>query len=281
MCRLFGFRSSVPSQVHSSLVAAENALLAQSARHPDGWGVAFYVNDYPHLFRSHVKALEDRLFRDVSGVVSTYTLVAHVRRATVGEVGLLNCHPFQYGNWVFAHNGEIAGFSQDPAVREAALAEVDERFRKYIMGQTDSEVCFYAFLTRVARLYDDVHQKGLDAEKVTDALRRTVEAMQRLGQKLAGWDGRLTFLVTNGNLMLATRNGRELHYSTYKTLCPERDTCAAYEPARCEAEVKDGIVKHLLLTSEPIKNPNVWTELKDGEAVGVNWGMRFKRWTVD
>ena len=41
MCRLFGFRSVIPSQVHQSLVGAENALMLQSDRHPDGWGVAW------------------------------------------------------------------------------------------------------------------------------------------------------------------------------------------------------------------------------------------------
>ena len=44
MCRLFGFRSVIPSQMHRSLIAADNALGRQSERHPDGWGVAYYVD---------------------------------------------------------------------------------------------------------------------------------------------------------------------------------------------------------------------------------------------
>ena len=71
MCRLFGFRSVIPSQVHRSLVAADNALGRQSEAHPDGWGVAFYVDGAPHVTRSASHALGDALFHRVSGVVSS------------------------------------------------------------------------------------------------------------------------------------------------------------------------------------------------------------------
>ena len=62
MCRLFGFRSTVLSQVHRSLVRAENALELQSHEHPDGWGVAYYVHGTPHVVKSSESAVEDALF---------------------------------------------------------------------------------------------------------------------------------------------------------------------------------------------------------------------------
>src|SRR5262245_46837922 len=105
MCRLFGFRSVIPSQVHRSLLSADNALGAQSGRHPDGWGVAFYVDGAPQVTRSPTTALTCALFRRVSGVVASETVLAHVRKATQGEPSVLNCHPFQHGRWTFAHNG--------------------------------------------------------------------------------------------------------------------------------------------------------------------------------
>ncbi|MEO0323985.1 MAG: class II glutamine amidotransferase, partial [Myxococcota bacterium] len=112
VCRLFGFRSVIQSQVHRSLVAADNALGRQSAGHPDGWGVAYYVDGAPHLTRSPGHALSDALFHRVSGVVSSETVLAHVRKATQGPKTVLNCHPFQYGRWVFAHNGDLPRFHQ-------------------------------------------------------------------------------------------------------------------------------------------------------------------------
>src|SRR4029077_15509897 len=101
MCRLFGFRSVIPSQVHRSLLAAENALGVQSNQHPDGWGVPFYVDGSPHVTRSPTTALGDALFHRLSGIVSSETVLAHVRKATQGALTVLNCHPFQYGRWVF------------------------------------------------------------------------------------------------------------------------------------------------------------------------------------
>ena len=51
MCRIFGFRSVMQSQVHRSLVSADNAFMRQSERHPDGWGVAYYVAHAPHVVK--------------------------------------------------------------------------------------------------------------------------------------------------------------------------------------------------------------------------------------
>jgi glutamine amidotransferase len=277
MCRLFGFRSSVESRVHQSLVAAENALIRQSEKHPDGWGVAYYVHSYPHVFRSAEKALGSGLFQDVSGVVATYTLLAHIRRATVGEVTLLNCHPFQFANWVFAHNGEVGGYAESEDVRQALLREVDERFQPYILGSTDSEVCFYVFLSHLARRVDGLFARGVEVSMAADCMRSAADRIREVGQKIGGKPSLLTFIATNGSSMVGYREGRELYYSTYKTRCPERDTCHAYEPGRCETEVQPGgVVKHLILSSERIAaNPNVWKPLDETTTVGVDWGMRL------
>src|SRR5688500_3952809 len=136
MCRLFGFRSSVLSGVHQSLVAAENALAAQSAAHPDGWGVAYYNSRFPHIIRNDKQALADGLFKELTSVVATRTLVAHIRHATAGKVGILNCHPFQYGPWCFAHNGQIADFATNEDLRARLREAVDPRFRGHILGTT-------------------------------------------------------------------------------------------------------------------------------------------------
>ena len=41
-------------------------------------------------------------------------IIAHVRKATIGEVSLENAHPFireLWGRqWVFAHNGDLKGY---------------------------------------------------------------------------------------------------------------------------------------------------------------------------
>ena len=107
MCRIFGFRSVLMSKVHSSLVSAENALMGQSRRHPDGWGLVYYISDSPHVVKSTNTAESDELFHHLSGVVTSQTVLAHIRKATHGKLSILNTHPFQYGKWTFAHNGNV------------------------------------------------------------------------------------------------------------------------------------------------------------------------------
>ena len=148
MCRLYGFRSSVLSGVHSSLVAAENALAQQSVKHPDGWGIAYYTSKFPHLIRSEKQALEDGLLREISAVVSTRTLLAHIRQATAGKVSVLNCHPFQYGPWTFAHNGTVAGFER---LNDRLAGETEPTLQSSRKRTTDSEQVFYWLLSQIAR----------------------------------------------------------------------------------------------------------------------------------
>lgn len=272
MCRLFGFRSVIPSQVHRSLTAADNALGRQSEAHPDGWGVAFYVDGAPHLTRMPSTALEDALFRRISGVVSSETVVAHIRKATQGVNNVLNCHPFQHGRWVFAHNGDIPDFESK---RPALMAEVAPRLRRFILGDTDSEVIFYVFLSRLAAYGPLAQRHG--AEEVSRAIDETISAVRGVCESPD--DEKpclLTFIVTDGTTLAATHGGKELFVSTYKTHCADRDACP-HLAEECEAPTKTGFINHLLFSSEIIDGDNVWDPLSQGDIVAVDWRMRIHR----
>lgn len=273
MCRLFGFRSVILSQVHRSLVAADNALGRQSAGHPDGWGVAYYVDGSPHVTRSPGHALSDALFHRVSGVVSSETVLAHVRKATQGPETVLNCHPFQYGRWVFAHNGDIPRFQG--RWRRPLIQEVAPPLRRFILGETDSEVIFFIFLTRLQR-HGRLDKPHAIAD-VTHALRTAIADVTALCQPLeAAEELFLTCIVTDGTTMAAHQGGKELFWSTHKTRCADRDSCPSLAP-ECEAASESGYVNHLIFTSEPLQGENVWTEMASGEVLGVDWRMRLRR----
>jgi glutamine amidotransferase len=270
MCRIFGFRSVIPSQVHRSLLAAENALGVQSNHHPDGWGVAFYVDGSPHVTRSPFTALGDQLFHRLSGVVSSETVIAHVRKATCGPNTVLNCHPFQYGRWVFAHNGDIPNFAEH---RLALIAEVAPRLRRFILGETDSEVIFFVFLT-ILSMYGPLSRRH-SADDVIAALR---EALTRVRQicDTAESKSLLTVVVSDGDTLVAAEGGKELYWSSYKTRCADRDTCPSLA-AECEAPTASGFVNHLILSSEPLLGENVWHKLEAGEIVGCDSRMHMVR----
>lgn len=274
MCRLFGFRSVIPSQVHRSLLAAENALGVQSNEHPDGWGVAFYVDGAPHLTRSPTTALGDALFHRLSGVVSSETVLAHVRKATQGERTIFNCHPFQYGRWVFAHNGDIPHFEQK---REALLSQVSPHFRRYILGETDSEVLFFVFLSVLEAHGPLADDRGLDSisSALKEALNRTRDLCDADGTRAL-----LTVVVTNGESLVAAQGGKQLYFSTYKTRCSDRGSCGSLSAA-CEAPSNTGRVNHFIVSSEPLQGENVWEALAAGDVIGVDARMQVSRSRLD
>ncbi len=252
------------------MLSADNALGTQSSRHPDGWGVAFYAEGAPHLTRSASTAIDDHLFHRVSGIVASETVLAHVRKATKGSIGVLNSHPFQYGRWTFAHNGDIPSFADH---REALVALVAPRLRRYILGDTDSEVCFFLFLTELSQSAPLSAEPGF--AEVADALRRTVERVRALCDgPLPEQQALLTFLVTNGTTMAATMGGKELFYSTYKQRCADRDVCPSLSP-ECEAPTRSGRVNHFLVSSEPVLGENVWLPIDPGAVVGVDAAMQL------
>lgn len=272
MCRLFGFRSVLRSQVHRSLRSADNALSVQSRAHPDGWGMAYYVAGVPHIIKSTGAAGSDHLFERVSGLLTSETVVAHVRRATQGSLSTLNCHPFQHGRWVLAHNGDIPRF---PEIRDALIAAISPIFRSFILGDTDSEVIFHLFLSRLAARVD-LHRRGTPLADVVAALGETVLAVRDLADR----DGQrclLTLLVSDGELLVGHQGGKELCFSTWKRRCPDRESCRFLAPS-CEAQVAPGgYVNHLLVSSEPLLGENEWQPLVEGEIVAVDPFMRFHR----
>jgi glutamine amidotransferase len=270
MCRIFGFRSVIPSMVHRSLMEADNALCRQSKRHPDGWGVAYYVDGSPHIVKSAASALTDHLFHRVSGLVSSETVIAHIRKATVGPKTILNSHPFQYGRWVFAHNGTVPRFEE---VRPAFHSMIAPKLLRYILGETDSEVLFFMFLTELAKSGSLAEQHDNDA--ITKALATTVSKVREVADSRAGVEASaLTLMICDGSALVATRNGRQLFYSTYKSRCPERDTCSSFGP-ECEAPTKTGVVNHFILSSEPLGGENIWIEIPEEHVVGVDVDMKL------
>ncbi len=277
MCRLFGFRSVIQSQVHRSLVAAENALAVQAEEHPDGWGVAWYLANAPHTIKGTSTAVDDGIFARVSGVVASETVLAHIRKATAGDINTLNTHPFQFGHWVFAHNGQVRCW---PEKRQDLLNLVAPNLRCYILGDTDSELLFFLFLSELSRRCD-VHRTGTPIEEVVGSLRHVIGQVRGVCDVIPGEEASLlTMVVTDGATMVGFRQGKPLLFSTYKASCLDRDSCPFLAP-ECEGPTQSGHVNHLIISSEPLQGDSEWLELADGEVVGVDWRMTLHRGQAD
>lgn len=272
MCRLFGFRSSVPSAVHRSLVLETNALRRQSLEHPDGWGLAWFEGGRPRVDRGVDGAFADEKFASLSTLISSETVIGHVRKASVGALTPENTHPFTWGPWVFAHNGTIDRFDEVRSRLDAAIAR--SRLGS-IRGETDSERLFALFLTRLetrADLFESEIPLAQVLRSLAEVLQITLEACEGTGEQPS-----LNLIVTNGRVMGATRQGRSLYVSTHKVRCPERDSCRHFRPC-CEEPVPPDVpVNHFLVASERTGEVDRWQELPNASLVGIDEAMRVRR----
>lgn len=273
MCRLFGFRSIVQSQVHSSLVGAENSFMTLSNKHPDGWGVAYYIDGSPHVIKSESAAVNDQLFKRVSGLVASQTILAHLRKATLGLVEVANTHPFQYGKWVFAHNGNIKDFE---VYRDNLLQLIPPHMKRFILGGTDSEILFYIILAELESRIP-LRQRGIPAKTLVASITAALKTITTVVGSCEAQVGDpsltyLTFIITNGDTIAAHQGGQPLWYSTFKSRCPDRDSCGSFSP-ECEAPSASGKVNHLLFSSEPIEGENIWHQMDWGQILATDNDM--------
>ncbi len=271
MCRLFGFKSAVRSHAHRSLVEAENALSEQARSHPDGWGIAWFQGGQAWVVKSEQGASDSESFRRASAHLASHTLIAHVRRATVGNPTPNNTHPFRCARWVFAHNGTLFGFE---ALRESMMADLPAALRDNILGTTDTETLFHWLLSQLVAGGVDLSSTPT-AEAVIPLLRDARARLLARAVEAGCPPPVINFLLTDGHLFVAQRYGRELWMATQKTVCRDASTCA-WPDRICLLEKRPGDrLNHLLVASEQIGDEDRWEEVPEGTILAVGDDLRL------
>ncbi len=259
MCRLYAMSANEPSRVECSLVHAQNALMLQSREDAEGlpnghgWGVADYRDGMPLIEKQVWAAFHGEHFKKTAARVYAHTVVAHVRRATVGGTSIENTHPFHHGKWIFAHNGTVPNFLD---VRDRMMPEIDPLFENDIKGTTDSEHVFFFLLSLRMRHPD----RGL-RELVGVGLNRirlwceVVDSQARIG---------LNIVLTDGREMVGSRFGRSLWHLRRERVY----TCEIC--GRTHVHHKAGIdYRAVEIASEPISD-DPWEEFPDGVVYSVD-----------
>jgi len=142
MCRLLGVVSSETTDFRFSLHEAPKSLAVLSTEHAHGWGLAVHGDRGWSLHRNPVRAGDCARFRELAASARGEVLLAHIRKRTVGPIGLENTHPFLQGRWVFAHNGTIEDIGWFEERTSASR-------RAEVVGQTDSERLFAWLLSEL------------------------------------------------------------------------------------------------------------------------------------
>lgn len=117
-----------------------------ASRNVDGWGIAVYEGRRVNSFLDADACSHSPVARFVQDYnTQTRQMIAHVRCATHGKVGLENVHPFTrelYGiHFSFAHNGDVAAFTHQRPGHHICLGKAKEKdLAFHAIGDTDSEV---------------------------------------------------------------------------------------------------------------------------------------------
>ncbi len=187
MCRFMAVCGN-PSAVHQFLNGdAAETFQKRSRRHTAGWGVGWYEEGSPVVFRKPVWVRDERSFLPRLHSIASPLVFLHVRRATRGVVSLENTHPFALGKWIFAHNGTIVN---------RVTRQIREWLHPVTRGSTDSEVFFHLLL-------HFIHQERGD---VIAGTRLAVRWVYQISTS-----ARLNFILADGNTVYAYRRGHTLY----------------------------------------------------------------------
>ena len=188
MCQLLGMNANTPTDVMFSFTG----LATRAEEHKDGFGIAFFEGRGLRHFVDHHSARVSPLAELVRNYpIKSDNVIAHIRKATQGQVALENTHPFQrelWGRyWVFAHNGNLIDFN--PRLHAA--------FRP--VGQTDSERAFCWLMQELSKAHCDVPS----IEELSHTLRELMPQLNR--------HGTFNMLLSNGQALWA-HGSTHLHY---------------------------------------------------------------------
>lgn len=151
MCRWIAYLGA-PVYLEQFLIEPRRSLVAQSRRcreavtetNGDGFGVGWYGSrERPGIFRDIRPAWGDENLMSLAHQISSRLFLAHVRASTGTATSRANCHPFSAANWLFMHNGQVAGWEK---VRRQIEQSIPDELFEHRSGTTDSEALFLAML---------------------------------------------------------------------------------------------------------------------------------------
>jgi glutamine amidotransferase len=204
----------------------------------DGFGVAWYsrptIHDSEELLESEeiidsvtglrehmyesctfkfiTPAWSNRNLKNIGQHVRSSLIFAHIRAGSTGlniedslgvSVAEENCHPFQFRQWTFMHNGGVPSFHM---IKYPLMQILDEDSFNKISGNTDSEYIFALFLS----LLPDKHDLNVDLKVFAKTVERTIACILELCQtynKKAGSSCAcsLNLVISDGCHIIATR----------------------------------------------------------------------------
>jgi len=279
LSRLFGFFGMNPVNLSCSQHAVPGAVdgtegaSSQGLIEADGWGIGFFRNNGSFLFKKAARSSGVQRIASIGEVISSHIFISHLRKATVGERKEANTQPFRWGNWLLAHQGTISPFRK---IRPRILRKLPSAYKKQICGNTDSEHCFYLFLTML-RGEGGIKKGEIPLKAAVGGLKKCIAAITGFYDD-AEIPERPTvnLLLSNGAYLLAARQGIPLFYLLQSELDAADMTffsrCTGLQYTIMRVEEK---TRFVLIASEKLSASANWRELPENHIIAVDSSLNI------
>jgi predicted glutamine amidotransferase len=258
MCQLLGMSCKEPATINFSLEGFQ-ARGGLTDEHKDGWGIAFFEDQGCRVFLDHQPASTSPLVQAIKALhIKSRTVIAHIRKATFGEVSLRNCHPFQrelWGQtWIFSHNGDLHSFHP----------EAGERFTP--QGETDSERAFCFLMDALVKRFPHATSSRRPNDDELYA------ALQQISETISAY-GSFNILLSNGDILFT-------HCSTHLSYV-ERDYPFTHVTL-VDCDISLDLNTHnshadrmVIIATKPLTRNEPWVICKPGETFMFRNGVQI------
>ena len=231
MCEMFGVTANRRVKINDLL----KRFFSHSDEHRNGWGMAFLDDDSVSIEKEPVKANESLYLKNrLTGRIETARFMAHIRKATIGDVSFNNTHPFSRRDesgrtWVLVHNGTIF----DSPIISAYQYEQE--------GTTDSERILYYIV-------DQMNKRYIKEPNTFDANER-IRLIEKIIIRLAP-ENKLNFILYDGDYFYVHKNEEKTLYKSEKSgsvifsTHPLQDIGWEEVPQNQLLVYKDGVLVH-------------------------------------
>ncbi|MFZ6843320.1 class II glutamine amidotransferase [Undibacterium sp. RuTC16W] len=244
MCQLLGMNCNTPTDIVFSFTGFATRG-GRTDEHKDGWGIAFFEGNGVRHFVDHQAAVASPIAELIKRYpIKSKNVIAHIRKATQGQVTLENCHPFVrecWGRyWVFAHNGDLKNFTP---VLDGAYRPV---------GTTDSEQAFCYVLQEMRRRFGDA----------LPSIAELTNFLRIIATEIAQY-GTFNMMLSNGEALFV-HCSTKLHYIVRKY--PFATASLSDEEVAVDfSEVTTPQDRVAVIVTEPLTNNETWTQFAPGE----------------
>jgi len=226
VCELFGITADSKIHINEYLTV----FFGHSVEHRHGWGTALLDDNAVAVEKEPVRAVDSKYLKNrLTGDIWTSRFMAHIRKATIGDVSFNNTHPFVKadfsGNkWVLVHNGTI--FESPELSKYQYIQE----------GSTDSERILLYIVDRFNGLGSDANDS--DRFKLIDEIVHILTPGNKVNFLL--YDGSYFYIHKNepGTLYRKEKDGA-VFFSTHP-LCDsgweevDKNTLLVYRDGKLE-----------------------------------------------